>query len=173
MSTLAEISPLLGEPQFNWSDPTPWNELEQELGMVFPDDFRQIVDAYGSISINGQLYLSHPARHLQHNLGEEIRGDLELWREDDMIEFLPSPVGVNPGQLMPVAAAMTGETVFLRIPDGPSSPWRVLVQEFDSFSWVLHEMTFGEWLLAYLRGEDVTVCSRNLTSGGPTWEFLP
>ncbi|MEV8330817.1 SMI1/KNR4 family protein [Streptomyces niveus] len=173
MVTLSEVQALLGEPRFNWSDPAPWIELERELGIEFPADFREIVDVYGSIEINGQLYLSHPAGHLLHSLGRSIKEDLELWRDEDMVEFLPSPVGGNPGELMPVATAMTGEAVFLRVPDDPSSPWRVVVQEFDSPAWTLYEMTFSEWLLAYLKGRDVTLCSRNFAPGGPFYEFLP
>ncbi|WP_258308902.1 SMI1/KNR4 family protein [Streptomyces sp. NWU339] len=173
MATLAEIQALLGEPRFNWSDPAPWIELEREFGIEFPADFREIVDAYGSIKVNGQLHLKHPAVHLLHDLGTMIREDLELWRGEDMAEFLPSPVGANPGELMPVATATTGEAIFLRVPDGPSSSWRVVVQEFDSPAWYLHEMTFSDWLLAYLRGEDVTLCSRNWAPDGPFWEFLP
>ncbi|WP_245687606.1 SMI1/KNR4 family protein [Streptacidiphilus griseoplanus] len=173
MTTLAQIQALLGEPRFNWSDPAPWIELERELGVTFPADFREIVDAYGSIEINAQLYLKHPAGHLLHDLGREIRGDLELWREEDIAEFLPSPAGANPGELLPVASATTGEAVFLRVPEKPSSPWRVVIQEFDSPSWTLHEMTFGEWLLDYLSGQDVTLCSRNRAPDGPFWEFLP
>ncbi|MFG2987554.1 hypothetical protein ACGFYQ_41320 [Streptomyces sp. NPDC048258] len=69
MATLPEITALLGEPRFNWSDPAPWIELERELGIEFPADFREIVDAYGSIEINRQLYLTHPAGHLLHSLG--------------------------------------------------------------------------------------------------------
>ncbi|MDT0467780.1 SMI1/KNR4 family protein [Streptomyces gibsoniae] len=172
MATFSEITALLGEPRFDWSDPAPWIELEQEFGIEFPVDFREIVNAYGSIVINGQLYLEHPAGHLLHSLGETIRGDLELWRDEDMAEFLPSPVGANPGELMPVASAMTGESVFLRVPDEPSSPWCVLVQELDSPAHTLYEMTFSAWLLAYLKGRDVTVCSRNLAPDGPFWEFL-
>ncbi|WP_237305463.1 SMI1/KNR4 family protein [Streptomyces sp. SAT1] len=172
MAALSEIKALLGESQFNWSDPMPWIQLQQEFGIEFPVDFREIVDAYGSIQINGQLYLEHPAGHLLHSLGETIRGDLEMWREGGMAEFLPAPAGGNPGELMPVASAATGEWVFLRVPGGPSLPWRVLVQELDSPAWVLHEMTFSDWLLAYLRGEDVTVCSRNTAPGRPFWEFL-
>ncbi|CAL9453100.1 SMI1/KNR4 family protein [Streptomyces sp. Tu 3180] len=53
VTTLAEIQALLGEPRFNWSDPAPWTGLEQELGIEFPADFREIVDAYGSVVING------------------------------------------------------------------------------------------------------------------------
>ncbi|MFI8432929.1 SMI1/KNR4 family protein [Streptomyces sp. NPDC079020] len=172
MATLPEITALLGEPRFNWSDPAPWRELEREFGIGFPADFRGIVDAYGSIQINKQLYLKHPATHLLHSLGREIRGDLELWREEDMAEYLPSPVGANPGELMPVATATTGEAVFLRSPDTPSSPWRVVVQEFDSPAWTLYEMTFGEWFLDYLKGYDVTLCSRNFAPDGPFYEFL-
>ncbi|MET9389868.1 SMI1/KNR4 family protein [Streptomyces sp. NPDC006624] len=171
-TTLAAIRARLGEPRFNWSDPAPWTELEQELGIAFPADFREVVDAYGSIQINGQLYLTHPAPHLLHSLGDDIRGDLELWREEDMAEFLPSPVGANPGELIPVATATTGEAVFLRVP-GSASPWRVVVQEFDSPAWTLYEMTFGEWLLDYLKGRDVTLCARDRAPDGPFWEFLP
>ncbi|MFE2546834.1 SMI1/KNR4 family protein [Actinacidiphila glaucinigra] len=173
VATLAEIKVLLGEPRFNWADQAPWLELEQELGIEFPADFREIVDAYGSIEVNKQLYLKHPAGHLLHSLGREIREDLEFWREEDMTEFLPSRAGTDPGELIPVASATTGEHVFLRVPDEPSSPWRVVVQEFDSPAWHLHEMAFSEWLLAYLRGEDVTVCSGDRAPDGPFYEFLP
>ncbi|MEU9860474.1 SMI1/KNR4 family protein [Streptomyces sp. NPDC047971] len=173
MAALPEIAALLGEPRFTWSDPAPWIDLERELGTAFPADFRAIVDAYGSVMVNGQLYLVHPAEHLLHSLGENIRGDLELWRDEDMVEFLPSPVGGNPGELIPVASAVTGEAIFLRVPDAPSSPWRVVVQEFDSPAWTLYEMTFGEWLLAYLKGRDVTLCSRDRAPDGPFYEFLP
>lgn len=74
MATLPEMTALLGEPRFNWSDPAPWIELERELGIEFPADFREIVDAYGSIQVNDQLYLTHPAGHLPHSPGENIRG---------------------------------------------------------------------------------------------------
>ncbi|WP_329128115.1 SMI1/KNR4 family protein [Streptomyces sp. NBC_01465] len=173
MATLPDIKALLGEPRFNWSDPAPWIELEEELGITFPADFREIVDAYGSVEINGQLYLNHPAGHLLHSLGESIRGDLELWRDEDMVEYLPSPAGAKPAELMPVASATTGEAVFLRVPDTPSSPWNVVVQEFDSPAWTHYEMTFSDWLLAYLKGRDVTLCSRDRAPDGPFYAFLP
>ncbi|SCK07240.1 MULTISPECIES: hypothetical protein [unclassified Streptomyces] len=60
MATLEEIKALLGEPRFHWSDPEPWNLLEQELGITFPADFRAITDAYGPVLINDKLRLDHP-----------------------------------------------------------------------------------------------------------------
>ncbi|MEE1805386.1 hypothetical protein [Streptomyces sp. BE133] len=32
---------------------------------------------------------------------------------------------------------------------------------------------FGEWFLDYLKGRDVTLCSRNFAPDGPFYEFLP
>lgn len=173
MATLPEIRALLGAPRFSWTDPTPWIELEQELGIEFPADFHEIIDAYGSVLVNNQLYLKHPARHLLHDLGTMIKADLQFWREEDMAEFLPSPVGSKPGELMPVATATTGEAIFLRVPGDVGSPWRVMVQEFDSPAWTLYEMTFSDWLLAYLKGRNVTLCVRDRAPDGPSYEFLP
>ncbi|MEV7145585.1 SMI1/KNR4 family protein [Streptomyces sp. NPDC093084] len=169
-SAFAEIRSLLGEPGFNWTDPAPWDGMRREFGIEFPEDFREIVDAYGSVCVNDQLYVEHPAGHLLHNLAESVRGDLELFREDDMAEYLPGPAGAHPGELMPVASAVTGESVFLRVPEDSSVPWRVVVVELDSPAWTLHDMTFGEWLLAYLRGEDVTVRSRRFPPDRPFFQ---
>ncbi|GGT04598.1 SMI1/KNR4 family protein [Streptomyces chromofuscus] len=171
MATLEEIKALLGEPPFNWSDPAPWVRLEQELGVCFPADFRQITDAYGPGVINTQVYLDHPG-HPIRNLGEEIKESIEYWLEEDSAEFLPVSAGSRPGELLPIATAMTGESIFLRVPDGPAAPWVVGVQEMDSFEFVLHEMTFSDWLLAYLQGKDVTVHSHNWAPDRPFFEPL-
>lgn len=74
---------------------------------------------------------------------------------------------------MPVASATTGGRFSLPVPDEPSSPWRVVVQEFGSPARTLHEMTFGEWLSACPKGEDVTGCSRNPAPDRPFYEPLP
>ncbi|MFD6344235.1 hypothetical protein ACFWF9_05850 [Streptomyces roseolus] len=49
-------------------------EMKREFGIEFPADFREIVNTYGSIQINGQLSLEHPAGHLLHTLAETVRG---------------------------------------------------------------------------------------------------
>lgn len=173
MATLAQIKDLLGEPRFNWSDPAPWSQLGQELGITFPADFREVVDAYGSILINGQLYLEHPAKESGRDLGQKIREEIEDWREnEDDFEDLPSRVGSGPGELLPFASAASGECVFFRVPVEPSMPWWIGVHEFDSPEYVAHDITFSDWLLAYLRGENVTVHSHNFAPGDPFFEPL-
>ncbi|MFG2916602.1 SMI1/KNR4 family protein [Kitasatospora sp. NPDC048298] len=171
MATLDELRALLGEPRFNWSDPAPWTRLEQDLGVSLPADFRAFTDAYGPVEINEQLYLEHPG-HPIRNLGEKIQESLELWRDEDEAEFLPAPAGSGPGELLPVATATTREFVFLRVPEEPSMPWGVGVLETDTLEFVSYELTFGDWMLAYLRGEDVTVHSHNLAPDRPFYRPL-
>ncbi|MFJ6383806.1 SMI1/KNR4 family protein [Kitasatospora sp. NPDC092039] len=172
MATLDEIKALLGAPGFHWSDPAPWARLERELGVSLPADFREFTDAYGPVEINEQLYLEHPG-HPVRNLGEKIREWIEHWSDEDDAEFLPAPAGSGPGELLPVATATTGEFVFLRVPDGPSAPWGMGVLETDTLEYVPYdELAFGDWLLAYLRGEDVTVHSHNFAPDQPFYRPL-
>ncbi|MFD4656578.1 SMI1/KNR4 family protein [Kitasatospora sp. NPDC058444] len=171
MATLDELTALLGEPRFNWSDPAPWARLEERLGVRLPADFREFTDAYGPVEINKQLYLDHPG-HPIRNLGEWIAESIEHWQDEDDAEFLPAPAGSGPGELLPVATATTGEFVFLRVPEEPSAPWSVGVLETDTMEYVPHELTFGDWMLAYLRGEDVTVHSHNVAPDGPFYRPL-
>ncbi|WAZ19896.1 SMI1/KNR4 family protein [Streptomyces cinnabarinus] len=170
MATLDDIEALLGEPRFHWSDPAPWDRLERELGVSFPADFREIADAYGPVLINDQVRLDHPG-HATRNLGETIKEEIEFWlEEDEDQENIPRKAGALPGELLPVATCSQGETVFLRVPESPSEPWAVGVHEWDSFSFVLHEKPFSDWLLAYLRNEDTTMYSSESDPGRPFYE---
>lgn len=127
---------------------------EEESGVSFPADFREITDAYGPVLTGGKLYLDHPG-HPIRNPGEEIRESTAFWREEDSAELLPAGAGSAPGELLPVAAGTTAETVFLQIPVDQAAPWTVAVRELDSGEFVLYEMTFAGRLPAFLRGEDV------------------
>ncbi|WP_228389685.1 SMI1/KNR4 family protein [Streptomyces smaragdinus] len=124
--------------------------------MTFPGDFRELSDAYGAITINEHLYLLHPSGNSEGSLGEKIEGDIALWKDLDE-EDLPT-VGTAPGELLPISGAITGESVFLHVPVSSSERWRVGVYQSDCAEYVEYDMTFTDWLLAYLRGEDVTVC---------------
>ncbi|MFI0898405.1 SMI1/KNR4 family protein [Streptomyces sp. NPDC020983] len=169
MATLDEIKGLLGEPCFHWSDPAPWVRLEQELGVVFPEDFREITDAYGPVLISGKLYLYHPG-HSIRSLGEEIKESLEFWREEGSADILPREAGARPGELLPIATGATAETVFLEVPNESAAPWAVGVQELDTGEYVPYDMAFSDWLLAFLKGEDVMAGSS--LPDHPSYEFL-
>ncbi|MFE2064056.1 hypothetical protein ACFXDH_16865 [Streptomyces sp. NPDC059467] len=58
---LVRVLDMLGEPSWRYRDPEAWHRLESELGVGLPEDFKEIVDAYAPVQLNGHLYLTHPA----------------------------------------------------------------------------------------------------------------
>jgi hypothetical protein len=165
VATFDDLKKLLGEPRFQWTDPTPWDELELELGVHFPEDFRRFSDAYGPVLINNQVDIGHPGVE-RGNLGKTIRRTIEAWASAPEDE-VPYPVGSGPGELLPWGGASSGETIFFRVPEKGSTGWAVGVYEHDEGTYREYMMTFNEWMLSYLRGEDMTVCSRCFTAEGP------
>lgn len=170
MASLEDIRALLGDPRFGWFDPAPWHRLEAALGIVFPDDFREFCDAYGPVRINNQVHTTHPSV-ARGNLGQLIRSDIEAWAHapEDMVT---QPVGTAPGELFPWGSASSGETMYFRVPKDASEAWSVFVYESNEGEFLEYAMSFGDWMLAYLRGEDVGVCSRTFAPEGPFFQPL-
>ncbi|MGW1184447.1 SMI1/KNR4 family protein [Streptomyces drozdowiczii] len=168
MAAFAEILQLLGPPRFNWSDNSCWRRLEEEICARFPEDFRRLSDSYGPIRINNQLGVGHPGTE-RGNLGYDIRTTVESWQGAPDGE-VPYSVGTAPGELLQWASAASGETVFFRVPERAGGRWSVGVYESDEGEYHEYPMSFDEWMLAYLEGQDVTVCSRNFAPDGPFCE---
>jgi len=57
--------------------------------------------------------------------------------------------------------------MFFRVPKDASETWSIFVYWSDEGEFAEYAMPFGDWMLAYLRGEDVGVCSRNFATEGP------
>jgi hypothetical protein len=165
MATFEDLRDLLGEPRFRWTDPRPWEDLEERIGCRFPEDFKRFSNEYGPVLINNQVDIGHPGVEFA-NLGTHVMETVEAWQDAPEGE-VPYPVGVAPGELLPWGGSSSGESMFFRVPSVDSSEWTVGVYEHDEGTYHDYAMTFNEWMLAYLKGEDVTVCSRNFAPEGP------
>lgn len=181
---LQAVFAMLGPGEERFADPAAWLGLEEELGRKLPMDYKQIVDAYAPVQINGHLCLSHPASEWW-NLGEEIRRVSEAWPEsaweshvtgpdDDPRVFCNLPqlsFGTAEGLVL-LAATDQGAAVFgARQVHGSSNGVVVQGEEGD---WAGHSMTFAEWLYRYLIGEEMTGWDSATFSSGPVLlEYLP
>ncbi|MET9048124.1 SMI1/KNR4 family protein [Streptomyces sp. NPDC004362] len=85
---LERVLEMLGEPSWRYRDPEAWHRLENELGTSLPEDFKEIVDAYAPVQVNGHLYLSHPATD-RWNLSEQIRRTSHAWSQIEWDEDEP------------------------------------------------------------------------------------
>ncbi|CAM5467485.1 SMI1/KNR4 family protein [Streptomyces canus] len=158
------VMEMLGEPTWRYQDSEAWDTLESELGTALPADYKEIVDAYAPVQINGHLYLSHPATE-RWNLGEEIRRTSRSWSEIEWDEGepegdprtslgIPELVFGTLDGLIPIAGTDRAEQVFYA-PRGASGKGSLFVEggdyEFFEFS-----CSFAEWLYRWLTGEEMT-----------------
>jgi hypothetical protein len=168
MANLEDIKALLGEPGPGMAHPESWSRLEDELGVEFPRDFREFCDAYGPLQINQQVYTAHPGA-AKANLGRLIRSDLEAWSHAPA-DVVSRATGTGPGEAFPWGTAASGQTMFFRVPEKATEPWSVLVYSSDDWEFDEFAMSFSEWMVAYLRGEEVGVCSRCFAPDAPFFQ---
>ncbi|MEU0739733.1 SMI1/KNR4 family protein [Streptomyces sp. NPDC006134] len=155
---------VLGEPPRRYQAGSAWHELEHELGVSLPADYKEIVDGYAPVQINGHLNLLHPATD-RWNLIEDIRRTSEAWSQIDWDDVEPEGdprvalevpellFGVADG-LIPIASTDRGESIFYA-PRGRSG-LGVLFVENGEGEFFEYPMGFAEWLWRWLAGEEVT-----------------
>jgi hypothetical protein len=155
---------MLGEPLGRYRDPAAWVDVEADLGITLPADYKEIVDGYAPIQINHHLYLNHPATE-RWNLGEEIRSDSEAWSqvEWDWAEPDGDPrtslgteelvFGTADG-LIPIASTDRGETIFYA-PRGALGRGSLFIENGEG-EFFEYSIGFAEWLYRWLVGEEVT-----------------
>ncbi|MFI9628687.1 SMI1/KNR4 family protein [Streptomyces sp. NPDC052042] len=175
---------MIGPPENRYSDLAAWHRLEADLGLVLPADYKEIVDAYAPIQINGHLYLSHPATR-RWNLGEWIQDTARAFNEvgRDALDLdgdevpgelagLTEPVFRVPEGLMPLTSTDRGEYLFL-LPGHEEREARLITYDGDGY-WSAHKMSFAEWLYRYLVGEDMAGPNSSAFYPGPVQlEDLP
>ncbi|MFD5014868.1 SMI1/KNR4 family protein [Streptomyces chartreusis] len=163
-SYLARVLDMLGEPSWRYRAPEAWRKLESDLGVVLPADYKEIVDAYAPVHINGHLHLSHPATE-RWNLGERIRRTSEAWSQIEWDEGEPAGdprvslgvpdlvFGAKDG-LIPIAGTDRGEEIFYA-PGGGKGTGSLFIENGEG-EFFEYSFSFAEWLYLWLVGEEVT-----------------
>ncbi|MFF5936778.1 SMI1/KNR4 family protein [Streptomyces sp. NPDC012508] len=154
---------MLGAPQARPRDPRAWAALEASICGSLPSDFKDLIDAYAPIQLNGHLYLMHPATE-RWNLGEYVRSTADAWSEIEWDEAelegdprlsLKTPeltFGAADG-LIPIASTDRGETLFYA-PRGGGGRGTFFVEDGEG-EFFEYACSFSEWLYRYLVGEEM------------------
>ncbi|BFO16615.1 hypothetical protein SHKM778_30030 [Streptomyces sp. KM77-8] len=161
---MTRLSAVLGEAPMRYFSVVAWSELEHALGVSFPADYKEIVDGYAPVEINGHLHLMHPATR-RWNLAEWIRGTSEAWSQVEWDEGEPEGdpqeslgvselrFGVADG-LIPIASTNRGEVIFYA-PKGGQGAGTLFIENGEG-EFFEYFMGFAEWLWRWLIGEEVT-----------------
>jgi hypothetical protein len=172
---LERVLAMLGEPTGRYRNPMAWRELEDDLGVNLPEDYKEIIDAYAPIQVNHHLYLHHPATD-RWNLGDSIRRTSESWSKVVWGEGEPEgdpriSLGVRellfgtPDGLIPIASTDRGETIFYA-PRGAQGRGSLFVEDGEG-EFFEYSMGFTEWLWRWLLGEEVTGTGGSAFYPGP------
>jgi hypothetical protein len=164
MTVLDRIVELLGPPQRR-HDPGGWELVEQRVGAVLPDDYKQFMDAYGGGILCDWLNLGHPLS-MQMNLMEitEIADWFVSWLSslDGESDRIPYPIAPEPGGLFYWGNSSTGDECFL-VPPSPGGRWHVGIW-YREGEWHESTLGFAEWLRDELEGREGPA---NLLKFGP------
>ena len=151
MERLLEMIPPPGESQAR-----DWADIERQLGVSLPADYKQLVDAYGGGVFDEAIWLLEPGcSNPEYDLLEVARereGVLsELWK----FEAKPAALQEEGTRVLPWAYGEEGgEYLYWLIRPGvePES-WTVLINEGRGPEWEGHPQSCAQFLLNVLAGE--------------------
>ena len=125
---IEELVSLIPPPSAPIDGEGDWGCAENELGLVFPSDFKQLISRYGTGEFYGSMYIANPLMPWGR---DQIRGDLERYRElSEACEMSLQLFPDRPG-LLPWGNDSNGH-LYCWWTDGPQDSWRV-VQLFHGY----------------------------------------
>ncbi|MET8828551.1 SMI1/KNR4 family protein [Streptomyces sp. NPDC004610] len=138
-----------------------WDDLESELGVRLPEDYKRILEKYAPVQLNGHVFLEHPHTR-RWNLGQWMRGTVEAFSrskftEDDCPTMPGGPVFGGPAGLIPLLSTDRGEYLFgiARMVGSHSGEWILLSCDGDEQGFYEYRMSFSEWFYRHLIGESM------------------
>lgn len=167
---------ILGEVRVAPAPTAVWGELERELGVRLPDDYKEILGRYAPIQLNGHLFLKHPSTH-RWNLGRWMEETVQAFSRSDLTDLerlgFIDPVFGAPSGLIPLLNTDRGEDLF-GVVEGGAGEWRLFSCDGDEALYYEYNMSFSEWLYRYLIGEDMFGPGSGVFYPGPiVFESMP
>lgn len=188
MSDLQWLEELLGPPR-DGVVPVPWDQAPAEVGFQFPTAYRQLIDRYGHISINGEMHIAGPSEqasqpgaptgfqgfvfHATDPHG--FCGYLAQSYADGNRDECPYPIYPAPGGLLNWANDSESDHVFWLTGDENPDRWPVVVVYRSGFECERFDGGTADFLHQILTAQ--SDASEELLGGvlcadGPAWTFL-
>lgn len=132
-----------------------WRQCEQQLGLVFPSDYRQLIQTYGTGCWLGFLWVLIPfASNTYLNVVEQgVRFlDAERTIRDQFPEEVPFALHPEPEGLFPWASTDNGDHLYW-LTRGEPDQWPVIVFESRGPEFERHEMSCTAFLARWVSGD--------------------
>ncbi|WP_330334492.1 Lsr2 family protein [Streptomyces sp. NBC_00536] len=174
LAALAALTALCPPPES--VPPAPdWNQVERELGMRLPQDYKELVATYGPGQFCGFISLHQPYgagewTDLTGPLPARLREQIEQVRHSTRT---PWPLPHDPQHLFAMGTTANGDYLFwVTQPDTTPDAWAVAVNEALRAPWFTYPGTLTDFLLAILTGTtQVPIFPTDLLTTGTA--FIP
>ncbi|MFI6303643.1 SMI1/KNR4 family protein [Amycolatopsis thailandensis] len=146
------LKALLGAPEFAPS-PVLWSNVEAELGLALPQDYKAFCDYYPAMELDDFLYLTHPTAHDKNDnfLSEAVIQGAALGElvEEDPHQFA---YGSYPalGGLLAWGVNAFGQNLYWAT-EGKPNDWKVVTGDLVDYHFV-YDGNFSSFLLETLEG---------------------
>lgn len=134
-----------------------WEIIENEIGIVLPNDYKWFIETYGSGEIGNFIYLWNPlsnkkyfVKRMQSNLNGLRSMKLYLSYEDWQKE-VPHPLYPEPKGLLPFGSTINGD-VFYWQTERQSDIWHILINEVRSNIYEYHPVSITNFLYMLILG---------------------
>ncbi|MFE3855993.1 SMI1/KNR4 family protein [Streptomyces griseorubiginosus] len=174
MSYREKLRTLSGTP-LHRKNPEVWVAIERSLGVGLPNDYKDFIDGYGPVRVNGHLHFDHPS-HPVWDLAKWIAETVETYAALDWVDLScpefasEDPRFGAPNGLIPLFESDRGECFFFK----PGAKPRMYVYVGADDDIYRYDVGFAEWLYRYLQGEDMAGPNSSAYYPGPVrFDALP
>jgi hypothetical protein len=137
---------------------TEWKNVERELGVLYPSDFREFIFVYGT-GLLGRFY-SVWNRFGGTDFVEHVRLICKYERESQLEfpEYFPHPIYPESPGFLPWGSDDNGN-YYGWLTHGPPDKWPVLSNEVRGEHYRLHGCTMTQYLAGVFRGQIVPLAT--------------
>jgi SMI1-KNR4 cell-wall len=155
----------------NAGSPDRWADIEEALGTSLPDDYKWLINTYGSGEFCDLLWILNPfSTVVGMNLLRQVDTLLEQYRkgrDEYYPEQCPFPIFPEPGGLLPAGGDSNGGNLFWVTSSEPKEWSLVLYDWRGGYDSEQHPMPLVDFLVGWLSGE-ISGCFFGVGINSPT-----
>ncbi len=150
---LPELIAIVPPPQNPVEARGDWAAIQQRIGLNLPQDFKALIEVYGSGTFSDLLSPINPLREGGTGFDSVERDFLESGREfrDILPDESPWPIHPEPGGMFPWGTTDNGDTLYW-LTEGEPDSWPILVRESRGPCAVVYPFGVAEFLYRWLSG---------------------
>jgi hypothetical protein len=134
--------------------PTDWPQVSEELGLILPSDYGELVNTYGSGCFLRFLWPLNPFSE-DGTLNLAQQAPLLLWAAQEQRRMEPSavpfPIHPEPGGLFPWARTERGDALYWMTEGGPET-WPVVVWDRKARAFARFDRSTTLFLFQWISG---------------------